>query len=64
MTEIYISVPSGELGRCHYVRVISGQGTKRFGDLGHNFIHRRSSPGMIPVDSNNSYFFAIRRLVF
>lgn len=64
MTEIYISVPTGELGRCHYVGVISAEGIKRLVDLGDIFNHRRPLPGMIPVDSNNTYFFAIRRLVF
>ena len=57
-------MPSCELGRCHYVGVISAEGIKRSGDLSHIFDHRRPLPGMIPVDSNNTYFFAIRRLVF
>lgn len=54
MTEIYISVPSGELGRCHYGGVISAEGKKRLGVLGHIFNHRPPLPGMIPAGSNNT----------
>jgi hypothetical protein len=52
--KIYISVPNGELGPCHYDGVISAEGKKRLVVLCHIFSHKRTLPGVVPVDSNNT----------